>query len=113
MVAVGKYFRQYDHPDDAADAQFSSVCLAQRGKNYDSLQFLDFQVYDMYIPRQYKAYIQHYFGDVGIIITTKIFNISASVRPICVMWESKRHQVLTDPSRQKYAYVNIQVYVSC
>ncbi|XP_063919441.1 uncharacterized protein LOC135134643 isoform X2 [Zophobas morio] len=87
VVAVGKYFRQYDHPDDAADAQFSSV-------------------YDMYVPRQYKAYIQHYFGDVGIIITTKIFNISASVRPICVMWESKRHQVLTDPSRQKYAYVS-------
>ncbi|KAJ3649365.1 hypothetical protein Zmor_021115 [Zophobas morio] len=87
VVAVGKYFRKYDHPDDAEDAQFSSV-------------------YDTYIPRQYKAQVQHYFGDVGIIVTTKIFDISASVRPICVMWESKRHQVLADPSRQKYAYVS-------
>ncbi|XP_063918856.1 uncharacterized protein LOC135134166 [Zophobas morio] len=87
MVAVGKYFRQYDHPDDAEDAQFSSV-------------------HEMYIPRQYKAHIQHYFGDVGIIVTTKIFDISASVQPICIMWESKRHPALADPSRQKYAYVS-------
>ncbi|KAJ3649363.1 hypothetical protein Zmor_021113 [Zophobas morio] len=86
IVAVGKYFRQYDHPDDK-DAQFSPV-------------------YDMYIPRQYKAHIQHYFGDVGIIVTMKIFNISANVRPICVMWDSKRYQVLADPSRQKYAYIS-------
>ena len=66
----------------------------------------------MYIPRQYKAHIQHYFGDVGIIVTMKIFNISANVRPICVMWDSKRYQVLADPSRQKYAYVIFLVYVN-
>ena len=112
MVAVGKYFRQYDHPDDAEDAQFSSVCLARCAKNFDRLQFLVFQVHEMYIPRQYKAHIQHYFGDVGIIVTTTIFDISASVQPICIMWESKRHQALADPSRQKYAYVIFQVYVS-
>ena len=79
------------------------VTLCQKGNSL--YFFLHFQIYKMYIPRQYKAAAQHYFGDVGIIVTTKIFNLSNSVLPICIMWESRRHQALTDPARTKHAYV--------
>ncbi|XP_063918251.1 modular serine protease-like isoform X2 [Zophobas morio] len=87
IVAAGKYFLRYDHPDDANNTQFSSVL-------------------EMFIPVRYKGHARQYADDIAIIITTQIFDLSINVRPICVIWEMSRYKELLDSTKTKRAYVS-------
>ncbi|XP_063910061.1 uncharacterized protein LOC135127544 isoform X1 [Zophobas morio] len=86
VVAVGKYYRQYDNPDDKK-AQFCSV-------------------HKMFVPRQYKASLQNYRADIALIVTSNAFTLSMNVQPVCVAWKTRVHEVLTDPNRTKEAYIS-------
>ncbi|RZC34678.1 prolow-density lipoprotein receptor-related protein 1-like, partial [Asbolus verrucosus] len=86
MVAVGKYFRPYNDPRDANEAQFSPL-------------------QEMFIPRQYKGPTQNYLGDIAILVTIKTFTLSRRVQPVCVDWGSNYASELSNPSRNSYGYV--------
>ncbi|XP_063918253.1 clotting factor C-like isoform X2 [Zophobas morio] len=86
IVAAGKYFRQYNHTDDADSTQFSSVI-------------------EMFIPYQYRGHARHYAGDIALIVTSKIFNLTINVRPICIIWQMTRYKELLDPTKTMRAYV--------
>ncbi|XP_063918421.1 uncharacterized protein LOC135133832 [Zophobas morio] len=87
IVAAGKYFLSYSHPDDANHTQFSSV-------------------FEMFIPYQYRGPARHYAGDIALVVTSKIFNLTINVRPICIIWQTTRYKELLDPTRTKRAYVS-------
>ncbi|XP_063918420.1 uncharacterized protein LOC135133831, partial [Zophobas morio] len=87
IVAAGKYFLRYDHPDDVKSTQFSSVL-------------------EMFIPVKYRGHARQYADDIAIIITTQIFDLSINVRPICVIWETSRYIELLDPTNTTRAYVS-------
>ena len=59
----------------------------------------------MFIPYQYKGNARNYAGDIAIIITNKTFELSISVRPVCIMWQRIRYEELLDPTKTKRAYV--------
>ncbi|XP_063910656.1 clotting factor C-like [Zophobas morio] len=86
IVAVGKYYREYDHPDDK-NAQFCSV-------------------HKMFIPREYKGFSLKYLADIALIVTNNAFSVSVNVQPVCTVWQENIHQILTDPNRTKEAYVS-------
>ncbi|KAJ3653972.1 hypothetical protein Zmor_013190 [Zophobas morio] len=66
----------------------------------------------MYVPRKYKGYLQNYLGDIGIIVTTKTFELSVVVQPVCVQWDAKHHEFLTNPTKIKKSYVSGWGYTS-
>ncbi|XP_063908340.1 mannan-binding lectin serine protease 1-like [Zophobas morio] len=86
VVAVGKSYRSYDDSRDPA-AQFSSI-------------------EEIYVPRQYRGYIQRYFGDIAIIVANTTFVLSLNVQPVCVVWEKTFHQSLENVTRVKQSYVS-------
>ncbi|XP_063908174.1 uncharacterized protein LOC135126227 isoform X2 [Zophobas morio] len=86
IVAVGKSYRSYNDSRDNA-AQFSSI-------------------EEMYVSRQYKGYIQHYFGDIAIIVVNTTFVLSLNVQPVCVVWEKKFHQSLENITRVNQTYAS-------
>ncbi|XP_063908172.1 uncharacterized protein LOC135126226 [Zophobas morio] len=86
IVAVGKSYRSYNDSRDNA-AQFSSI-------------------QEMYVSRQYKGYIQHYFGDIAIIVANTTFVLSLNVQSVCVVWEKKFHQSLENVTRVNQTYAS-------
>jgi secreted trypsin-like serine protease len=66
-LAVGKYYRNYDDPRDAPQAQFS-------------------EVEEIFVPVEYRGTIQNYFGDIAIIVSKEVFKFSQTVQPVCVDW---------------------------
>ncbi|RZC37544.1 Trypsin domain containing protein [Asbolus verrucosus] len=77
-VAVGKYYRDYYHPDDK-NAQFSSLI-------------------DIFVPDQYQGELQNYVGDIAVLITETSFVLSREVQPICVDWEAKYETHILRPT---------------
>ncbi|RZB39484.1 Trypsin domain containing protein, partial [Asbolus verrucosus] len=69
IVAAGKYYRDFDHPDDK-DAQFSTLI-------------------DVSVASQYQGYLQNYLGDIAVLITENSFILSKTVEPICIDWNDK------------------------
>ncbi|KYB29441.1 hypothetical protein TcasGA2_TC031984 [Tribolium castaneum] len=86
-VAVGKYYRKYDHSEDVNKAQFS-------------------EIHEMFTTRKYKGHIQNFFGDIAIIVTKKIFFLSDRVQPVCIDWGFKYQRKLLNPNVSKYGYVS-------
>ncbi|XP_063908171.1 uncharacterized protein LOC135126225 isoform X2 [Zophobas morio] len=86
IVAVGKSYRSYNDSRDNA-AQFSSI-------------------EEMNVSRQYKGYIQRYFGDIAIIVANTTFVLSLNVQPVCVVWEKKFHQSLENVTRVNQTYAS-------
>ena len=75
----------------------------------------------MFIPFHYKGHARNFAGDIALIVTTKIFDLTINVRPICVIWDTTRCKALLDPTKTKSAYVynhnwylfEIRLSVSC
>ena len=65
-----------------------------------------FQIEEIYVPRQYRGYIQRYFGDIAIIVANTTFVLSLNVQPVCVVWEKTFHQSLENVTRVKQSYVS-------
>ena len=65
-----------------------------------------FQIQEMYVSRQYKGYIQHYFGDIAIIVANTTFVLSLNVQSVCVVWEKKFHQSLENVTRVNQTYAS-------
>ncbi|XP_063908176.1 uncharacterized protein LOC135126228 [Zophobas morio] len=85
IVAVGKSYRSYNDSRDNA-AQFSSI-------------------EEMHVPKQYKGYVQHYFGDIAIIVANTTFVLSLNVQPVCVVWEKEfYHQSLENATSVNQTY---------
>lgn len=66
-----------------------------------------FQVKKIFIPKQYKGDVQNYVGDIGIIISKKIFKLSFTVQPVCVDWGLKYQDTLINPSASLVGYVSV------
>lgn len=45
---------------------------------------------------EYRAELQNYLGDIAILVTTKMFDLTVAVQPVCVDWYQQNEYNLTN-----------------
>lgn len=64
------------------------------------------QLKEIIIPPRYKADQQNYVGDIALLVTTKKFELSHTVQPVCVDWGQIFEKHLSNPQKTGSGYVN-------